>query len=208
MTPATRVRTEFPGRHFIKNPLVNLRYDIRIDACAADIWPWIQQMGYHRGGWYIDAWWDRFEQTYLWPYLVPKDARGVYMPPSSVLLQEFQNIKINDTIPDGPPGSAFYHVVNAVPNRLLLLYATSHFKYMAPRFVYRTRFAPHGAFCWAFMLEEVEGNHTRLVSWWQAEAHPKTYFLCLKPFIAVVDAFHQKSILKGIKKRVEIPRGL
>jgi hypothetical protein len=54
---------EFPGKDKIKNPLVDLRYEIRISGKPNEIWPWIKQLGYHRGGWYIDTWWDKIANS-------------------------------------------------------------------------------------------------------------------------------------------------
>jgi len=164
----------FPNENLIKDPMLELYYEIEIDAKPADIWPWIQQVGYHRGGWYIDTWWNELEQTYFWLYLVPEEARGTYKPAANEILPQYQNLQIGDTIPDGPPGSAYYEVVELDQNRLLLLYATAHFKYVAPQFIYKTKFAPRGAFCWAFIVDQVDANRSRLVSWWRAEGYPKT----------------------------------
>lgn len=194
---------DFPGKDLIKEPMLELYYDIDIHADPGDIWPWLQQVGYHRGGWYIDTWWDKFEQKYFWPNVVPKEARGTFRPAADVILPEFQDIKKGDIVPDGPPGSAYYEVMEVQPDRLLLLYATTHFKYVAPRFVYKTRYAPSGAFCWAFIIQKLDNNQSRLISWWQAEGYPKLGFLIYKPFMSLVDKVHQKEILKGIKKRVE-----
>jgi hypothetical protein len=195
---------DFPGRDLIKEPMLELHYDIEIEAAPEDIWPWIQQFGYHRGGWYIDTWWDKFEQKYFWPAVVPREARGTYKPAANEILQEYQRIKKGDIIPDGPPGSAYYEVVDIETNRLLLLLATTHFKYVAPQFVYKTRFAPKGAFCWAFIIDEIDKSRSRLISWWRAEGYPKAGFILIRPFLTLVDGAHQKEILKGIKKRVEI----
>ena len=46
---------DFPGKDLIKDPMLDLYYQIEIKAEPQDIWPWIQQVGYHRGGWYIDT---------------------------------------------------------------------------------------------------------------------------------------------------------
>jgi hypothetical protein len=194
---------DFPGESLIKDPMLDLYYEIEIGAKPEEIWPWMQQFGYHRGGWYIDTWWDKFEQKYFWPFVVPKEARGTYIPAASKILPEYQNISEGDIIPDGPPGSAFYEVVGVKENRLLLLYATSHFKYVAPQFVYKTKFAPNGAFCWAFIIREIDNDRSRLISWWRTEGYPKAGFILIKPFIKLVDGAHQREILKGIKKRVE-----
>ena len=74
---------------------------------------------------------------------------------------------------------------------------------MAPQFVYKTRYAPSGAFSWAFIIDQLENDRSRLVSWWRVEVYPIFWFTVLKPFLIVVDSAHQREILKGIKKRVE-----
>ena len=194
---------EFPGKDHIQNPLLDLIYEIEILANPEDIWPWILQVGYHRAGWYIDTWWDKIMQKFIWPLLVPNEARGTYKPAANEILPEYQHIVEGDIIPDGPPGTAYYEVVGIQKNHLLLLYATTHFNYMAPQFVYKTKYGPRGAFCWAFIIKGSDNNKSRLISWWQAEASPKAGFLLLKPFFVVVDGAHQKQILQGIKRRVE-----
>ncbi|HSF79792.1 MAG TPA: hypothetical protein VLA49_01075 [Anaerolineales bacterium] len=194
---------EFPGKNRIQDPVLDLYYEIEIEANPEQIWPWLKQMGYHRGGWYIDTGWDKAIQEHFWPRLVPPEARGTYKPPAIEILPEYQTLDRGDIVPDGPPGSAYYEVVDVQENQLLLLYATSHFNYMAPPFVYKTRFAPRGSFCWAFILEKINESSTRLISWWQAEAQPRSIFLVVNPLIKLIDRLHQREILKGIKRRVE-----
>ena len=194
---------EFPNKDLIKELMLDLRYEIDIDAKPADIWPWLKQVGYHRGGWYIDTWWDEFEQKYFWPNIVPKEARGTFKPAANEILPEYQDLTVGYIVPDGPPGSAYYEVVELEQDRLLLFYATTHFKYVAPQFVYKTRYAPRGAFCWAFILDEFDRDKTRLNSWWRAEGYPKVGFNLLKPIYTIIDGAHQRAILRGIKMRVE-----
>lgn len=198
---------QFPGKARIQDPALDLRYEIEIAASPHEIWPWLKQMGYHRGGWYIDTWWDKAIQQHFWPRVVPQEARGTYKPPAWEILPEYQALAIGDIVPDGPPGSAYYEVVDLREDELLLLYATSHFKYMAPQFVYKTRFAPSGSFCWAFILQELGASKSRLISWWQVEAQPRDFVFLLKPFLMIVDGLHQREILKGIKRRVEAGAG-
>ncbi len=111
----------------IHRPIVDLYYEVDICAKPEHIWPWIKQMGYHRAGWYIDTWWDEMAQTHLWPRIVPKEARGTYQPPADEILPEYQSVATGDIVPDGPPGSAYYEIVEMQACRLLLLHATTHF---------------------------------------------------------------------------------
>ncbi len=193
----------YPGDDIVTNPIIQLAYSIEINSDPSAIWPWLVQVGYHRAGWYIDKWSDRIEQQYFWPLLVPREVRGTWQPPAKEILPEFQNLKIGDTIPDGPPGSAFYEVVALEPQRFLVLLATTHFKYLAPRFVQGTRFEPRGKWSWTFILESISGSKTRLTSRWRGSGKPRLYINILKPVIWLIDHHQQREILKGIKRRVE-----
>ncbi len=97
-----------PGDRIVPDPLIELAYTIEIEAEPAAVWPWIVQVGYHRAGWYIDRWWDRIEQQYFWPLLVPAPDRGTWQPPADRILPQYQGLKVGDRIPDGPPGTAYY----------------------------------------------------------------------------------------------------
>jgi hypothetical protein len=61
---------------------------VTVDAGAADIWPWLVQMGYRRGGLYSYDWLDR-----LFGFL---DA-----PSAERVLFEFQRLEVGDVIPIG-----------------------------------------------------------------------------------------------------------
>ena len=94
---------DFPGADLIKDPFVDLHYEINIEANPENVWPWIQPVGYHYDGWYIDTRWDKFEQKYFWPLVAPSDARGVYKPAEYKIFAEYPNIFKGDVVPDGPP---------------------------------------------------------------------------------------------------------
>jgi hypothetical protein len=193
----------YPGDDLVVEPRIALTYAIEVDATPPGVWPWIVQMGYHRSGWYIDTWWDRFAQIHIWPRLVPKEARGTYLPAAEEILPQFQGLRVGDTIPDGPPGTAHYEVAGLEENRFLLLYSTSHFKYMAPSFLAGTRLEPHGAFSWTFILETVQDSWRRIISRWRGIAGPALLILPWLPIVRIADHIHQKEILKGLKRRVE-----
>ena len=124
---------EIPNEDLIKNPMLDLRYEIEIEAMPADIFPWLKQVGYHQGGWYIDTWWDEFEQKYSWPNLVPEQARGNYKPPANEILPQYQDLSVGDIIPDGSPGSVYSEVVDLDEDLLLqLFFATTHSNDIAP----------------------------------------------------------------------------
>jgi hypothetical protein len=79
---------------------------ITIDARPEEIWPWLAQMGYQRGGLYSYDWLDR-----LFGYL---DAPSVER-----VLPRFQRLAAGDLIPIGRVGG--FPVLKVEPSRTLLL---------------------------------------------------------------------------------------
>jgi hypothetical protein len=95
-----------PGDDAVPNPDGQVTHAVTIHARPEDIFPWLVQMGYQRGGLYSYDWLDR-----LFGYLD--------RPSAERLLPEFQNLKVGDTIPIGR-GRGF-PVTLLVPNRALVL---------------------------------------------------------------------------------------
>ena len=54
---ATRAERKgsLPGDELTRRPLAITTHAITIAAPPARIWPWLVQMGWHRGGWYTTA---------------------------------------------------------------------------------------------------------------------------------------------------------
>ncbi len=77
-----------------------------IDARPTEIWPWLAQMGYQRGGLYSYDWLDR-----LFGYLDRPSADRV--------LSEFQELRPGDLIPIGRGGG--FPVAAVEPNRSLVM---------------------------------------------------------------------------------------
>jgi hypothetical protein len=73
----------------IANPTHTATHAVTIDAPPTDIWPWLVQMGYQRGGLYSYDWLDRL-------------FRILDRPSASRVLPEFQRLAVGDTIRLGP----------------------------------------------------------------------------------------------------------
>jgi hypothetical protein len=79
---------------------------VAIKGEPEDIWPWLVQMGYKRGGLYSYDWLDR--------------AAGILDRPSAIrILPEFQNLKPGDKIPIG--GGPGWLVHSLEPNKSMVL---------------------------------------------------------------------------------------
>lgn len=193
----------YPGDELVPNPYFVTTHSIHINADPSAIWPWIVQMGYHRGGWYIDTWWDEFAIKYFWPLVVPKDDRPEFKPPATQIIDDLQNLKVGDTVLDGPPGSAYYHVMALEPNQYMLLRSISHFKYATPGFLQNTRWELKGSFSWAFILDKVDETATRLTIRARIIFEPRFPFILIKPLFVAIDTLHVRAMLRGFKKRVK-----
>jgi len=107
-------RRSLPGDELIPGPMVVTNHAITIRGRREDVWPWLTQMGWHRGGWYTYRWIDRV--------LFPANA-----PSADVILAEYQDLAAGDRIPDGPPESGCDFVVEQVEApSLLVLRSRSH----------------------------------------------------------------------------------
>ncbi len=174
-----------PGDDVIDAPDVQTDHAVTIDAAPCDVWPWLVQMGWGRGGWYTARWVDRA----FFP------ANG---PSADTVVDELQQISLGDFVPDGPPETGCgFHVVRLEPPRSLVLRSTSHL----PR-SWRDRATLD--WTWAFALAPLDGGRrTRLHlrSRWATQP----WWLTLGGWLVVVpaDLVMGRDMLQGVKRRGE-----
>jgi len=95
-----------PGDDEVKEPMQVTTRAVTVEARATDIWPWLIQMGYRRGGMYSYDWVDRL--------------LGILDQPSANrIIPEFQHLEPGDVIPMGKPPSWPVKAIEA--NRILLI---------------------------------------------------------------------------------------
>ena len=179
-------RRVLPGDDLVPEPQIVTDHSISIAAPAEDVWPWLLQMGWHRGGWYTYRWVDQL----LFP---DNDASA------ETILPQYQDLQTGDLIPDGRPEAECYFVVRILDrDRLMVLQSTSH---LPPGMAQRPGVKLN--WTWTFELEP-EGYHCtrfhfrsriRLQPWWLREA----YRLLLVP----ADYLMAGSMCQGIKRRAE-----
>jgi hypothetical protein len=108
-------------------------FTITIKARPADIWPWLVQIGYKRGGMYSYTWLEKL--------------MGVPMSNVDRIIPEFQELKVGDVIAYGPQGP-YLPVREVQPNHLLILGGYD---------------PTSGGGTTTFALDELDKEHTRLV---------------------------------------------
>ncbi len=181
-------RRPLPGDELVDRPTVVTNHAVTIPAPPERVWPWLVQMGWHRGGWYTARWVDRL----LFPANWPSATR---------LVPELQRpLRVGDRIPDGRPGTAWFAVERVDPPHLLVLHSTTHLPA-----AWKERLGASIDWAWTFTLAGTGDGGTRLLlrvrgrtgPWWLTAA----YVAALVP----ADYVMASSMLKGIRRRVLQP---
>lgn len=180
-------RAQLPGDELVAAPQMVTNHGIRIDAPAEQIWPWLTQLGWHLGGWYTPGWVDRLIFPDNWSSLDQLDPQLV------------RELRVGDTIPDGPPGTAEYVVSQVQAPHLLVLRSTTH---IPPG--WDEKYGASITWTWTLRLREAPDGSTRdhlrvrghMDPWWFAALYLAT--------IVPADYIMATGMLRGLKKRVEV----
>ena len=186
-------RRHLPGDELVPDPMWAATRAITIDAPAAEVWPWVEQLGYGRGGWYG---WNPLE-------------RGDTGADS--LLAGLAPLKVGDVLLDGPgcdETRGAWTVRTAEPPSTLSLYTLrdpTTGRELSPDS--RPR---HFIDCgWTFVLLPDGPTRTRLVVRTRVRFGPRWMAvpLTLNPvsLLGAGDTVMQRRLLEGIKARAEHP---
>ena len=99
-------RQPLPGDELAPSPKLKATHAITINAPAADVWPWLVQMGQTRGGFY----------SYTWL----ENLVGCHMHNADEVVTEWQELKVGDKVwlhPKAPP----VEVAAIEPGRAIVL---------------------------------------------------------------------------------------
>jgi hypothetical protein len=165
-----------PGDHLIPNAVATLTHAITIRGSAADVWPWLAQMGAgSRAGWYSYDLLDNGRQ-----------------PSARRIVPELQRLKVGMLFSALPGVSNGFTLMAFEPERFLVL------AWLPP-------YAPP-LVTWTFALDEAEPSSTRLIvrarggpgyqfhclPWWLA-----------KRIVPMIHFIMQRKQLLGIARRAE-----
>jgi hypothetical protein len=185
------VDRSLPGDEIVPHPPVQTTRAITIRAPAANIWPWLVQIGYNRAGWYS---YDRLEAAMGAGDFVDGESADRIIP-------ELQHLEIGDPVPAAPDVGWF--VVAAIePGHSLVLRATLN--PFTGQAITADDAGPRFDGTWAFLLNELDNGTTRLIARLRATYEPR---LPLAPLVhAVLEPAHfimERKMLLGIKERAE-----
>lgn len=182
-------RRALSGDSVVSGATMVTNHAITIEAPPEDVWPWLTQMGWHRGGYYTPRWVDQLLFPANWPSLDHLDPDLV------------RDLSVGDTIPDGEPGTAWFVVHEVHAPSTLVLHSTTHVPGS-----WRERWGAAIDWTWEFELTEVGGRATRLhlrvrgrmAPWW----FTATYLAAIVP----ADYVMGMGMLRGLKQRAEATR--
>lgn len=179
-------RSRLPGDELVREPMVVTTHAATIAAPPRRIWPWLVQMGWHRGAFYTARWVDRL----LFPANWPSAER---------LLSEWQGLGVGDTVPDGAPETECEFVVAELEeNRQLVLHSTRHLPPSWRR--------DHGAWIdwsWAFVWRDLGDGRTRFVFRSRLRAGPWWVAAAFWALIIPADVVMARQMLRGVAVRAE-----
>jgi len=185
-TTGAERRRDLPGDDLMAHPMAVTTHAVTINAPPERIWPWLVQMGWHRGGWYTAEWVDHL----LFPANRPSTDR---------ILPEFQGLAVGDHIPDGPRESQCeFTVAELERDRHLVLHSANH---LPPG--WKLRFGAWIDWTWAFVLDDLGEGRTRFIFRSRLRAGPlwiaAVYVLAIIP----ADFVMSRQMLRGVKMRTE-----
>jgi len=175
-----------PGDELVPHPQLVTDHAVTIAAAPEQVWPWLAQMGWHLGGWYTPAWVDRVLFPANWASLDRLDPA----------LQ--RTLAPGDVIPDGPPGTAEYVVVESAAPWVLVLRSTTH---VPPG--WDVRYGAAIDWTWCLHLRPSYGGSTRLHLRVRGRMSPPWFAALYLATIVPADFVMATGMLRGIKERAE-----
>ena len=185
-TTAEERRRDLPGDELMASPMAVTTHATTIAASPERIWPWLLQMGWHRGGWYTAAWVDRLLFPANWPS-------------ASTIVPALQHLDVGDRVPDGPPESGCAFVVTRLePDRHLVLRSTTH---LPPGWA--ERFDAWLDWTWAFVLDQRSDGRTRFIVRSRVRAGPAWVAALYVLLVVPADFVMARQMLRGLRFRAE-----
>ena len=174
------VQRSLPGDELVPNPKFVWNQAITINASAAEVWPWLVQIGNQRAGWYS---WDAIHRL-LGVAGSVDDPRGS----ANRIIPELQNLEVGDEIrmmPEGM-GAPGYTVVSIEPDQALV-----------------THIDDENAVSWVWVLDPVDAETTRLIVRFRQKWEPGLMGLAIWIGDELGSLVMQPGTLRGIKQRAE-----
>ena len=176
-----------PDDDLVPNPMYETTRAVTIGATAAEVWPWLIQIGYQRGGFYSYDWLE--------------NLAGLEIASTDQIELELQRLAMGDSVRIAPETPLA--VARLEPNRALVLHNTMNPFNAQTVDLDDPAPGPFMDWTWTFTLQEFDEDATRLVvrvrgsyePWWLAPL----FYALLEP----VHFLMERKMMLGIKERAE-----
>jgi hypothetical protein len=196
-----------PGDDVIAHPMVEWTRGVTVHATMDQVWPWLAQMGYGRGGWYTPQWADVLTNRWIF------GVRYRYPASADRILPDYQHVAAGQLIADGPGYASYFRVVHVDPPRALVYRSIRHPRRgspiditdpASPQRVEQQLIAAgtYVDFTWTLVLNPVGEQETRLLVRTRAVCAPATVRLLALP-LGLFDATYGVAMLRAIARRAE-----
>jgi len=180
------IQRSLPGDDLVSNPRFVWNQAITIHASAAEVWPWLVQIGNQRAGWYS---WDVIHRFLGVAGCVDDDRRS-----ANRIIPELQNLEVGDVIRMMPEdmGMPGYTVVSIEPDRALVTRIDDKVNPVS----------------WVWVLDPIDAKTTRLITrfrqYWEPSLANTLMFGIADELGSLVMT---PKTLSGIKQRAEAAGG-
>jgi hypothetical protein len=182
------VHRSLPGDDLVPHPKWGWTHAITVRASAAEVWPWLVQMGQGRGGMYSYEWLEN---------LVGCDIHN-----ADRIIPEFQHFEVGDGILIHPKISFPIAVIE--PGRALVLHIRADTQTGRTFELTDTMPEKYLNMSWVFFLDEPDEGTTRLISRWRSDYRGMGNTLGCGPlFVEPIGFVMSRKMLRGIKQRAE-----
>jgi hypothetical protein len=166
---------------------------ITISAPPDEVWPWLVQMGYGRGGWYSYDWLER------------RIGAGDFAEGGSAtrVIPELQRLVVGDTVALSPAGGLTVTVLE--PAKALVLHYRMSLITAAPASEHDPAILD---WTWAFALHAVNESSCRLLVRVRADYHPRLLRPLVPFLLEPVQFIMERKLLRTIERRVRHHRQL
>ena len=180
---ATRdeVQRSLPGDDLVPTPRFTWNQAITIHAPAAEVWPWLVQIGSRRAGWYS---WDAIHRLLKSAGSVDDDRRS-----ANRIIPELQNLQVGDVIHMGSPDMPVpppLTVLAIEPNRALVMHIEGE-----------------NPVSWVWVLEPIDAGTTRPIVRFRQDWEPSPAAMAFWVANELGSLVMQPKTLSGIKQRAE-----
>lgn len=183
------LRRPLPGDDLLQGQADAATMGTTIDAPREDVWPWLVQMGCDRAGWYsIDA--------------LDNAARRS----AESVLPEFQRLEVGDRLSSDPCGRGrwWFDVAAVEHERFLVLRASIDLRTGRPYDPRDGRPSAYSDSTWAFVLESLGSDRTRLIVRTRGQVRPAWRALPQRLLVGLPQhSIMQTAQFRGLRRRAE-----